>query len=135
VASGADQLPPALAAVHGDTAINMGVGTANELLAQSGGDPQKYLELRDLRYRAIAAPDSDKAKYLPIWMVRNEDLRNFVGDGGPADRERTYTALPASPDAAEGQYCDAPNGYYPYTASCTSKWPAVPPTLPPPWSR
>ena len=135
VASGADQLPTALAAVHGDTAINMGVGTANELLAQSGGDPQKYLELRDLRYRAIAAPDSDKAKYLPIWMVRNEDLRNFVGDGGPADRERTYTAPPASADAAEEQYCDAPNGYYPYAASCTSKWPAVPPTLPPPWSR
>lgn len=87
VASGADRLPAALAAVHGDTAINMGVGAANELLAQSGGDPQKYLDLRDARYRSIAAPDSDKAKYLPLWLGRNEDLRNFAGDGGEADQD------------------------------------------------
>ena len=54
VASGADRLPKALAAVHGDTAINMGVGAANELLAQSGGDTRKYLSLRDARYRDAA---------------------------------------------------------------------------------
>ena len=47
VASGADRLPPELAAIHGDTAINMGVRTANELLALSNGDPSRYLELRD----------------------------------------------------------------------------------------
>jgi len=55
IASGADQLPAALAAVHGDTAVNMGVDAANELLAQSGGDPQIYLALREERYRSIAA--------------------------------------------------------------------------------
>ena len=87
VASGADRLPAALAAVHGDTAINMGVGAANDLLAQSDGDLQKYLDLRDARYRAIAAPDSDKAKYLPIWLGRNDDLRNFAGEG-PANEEQ-----------------------------------------------
>jgi hypothetical protein len=135
VASGADQLPEALAAVHGDTAINMGVGAANELLAQSGGDPQKYLDLRDARYRAIAAPNSDKAKYLPTWLGRNEDLRDFAGDGGLADREQSYAAVSASADAAEGQYCDAPKGYYPTAASCTGNRPAVPPALPSQWSR
>ena len=88
VVSGADRLPAALAAIHGDTAINMGVGTANELLAQSGGDTQKYLDLRDARYRTIAAPDSDRAKYLPVWLGRNDDLRNFAQDG-PANQAET----------------------------------------------
>jgi len=131
VASGADQLPAALAAVHGDTAINMGVGAANELLAQSGGDPQKYLDLRDARYRAIA--NSDKAKYLPTWLGRNEDLRDFAGGGGLADREQSYAALSASADTAEGQYCDAPRGYYASAASCTDNRQAIPP--PSQWSR
>jgi hypothetical protein len=52
VASGADRLPPELAVIHGDTAVNMGVRTANELLALSDGDPSRYLELRDARYRS-----------------------------------------------------------------------------------
>jgi hypothetical protein len=133
VASGAGQLPAALAAVHGDTAINMGVGAANELLAQSGGDPQKYLDLRDARYRAIAAPNPDKAKYLPTWLGRNQDLRDFAGDGGLADREQSYAALSAPADAADGHYCDAPKGYYPTAASCNRQ--AIPPTLPSQWSR
>ncbi len=79
VASGADRLPPALAAIHGDTAINLGVRTANELLALSGGDPDAYLDLRDEKYRGIAAANPDKARYLPLWLGRNEDLRNFGG--------------------------------------------------------
>lgn len=84
LASGADQLPSSLAMVHGDTAINMGVKAANELLAQSGGDPGTYLELRDERYRAIAATDPDKANYLSLWLARTDDLRNLlrIGDAG-----------------------------------------------------
>ena len=98
VASGADHLPRALAAVHGDTAINMGVGAANDLLVQSDGDPHKYLELRDARYRALAAaPQADRARYLPVWLGRNDDLRSYAGeddrDAGPV-----RAALPAVPD-------------------------------------
>jgi hypothetical protein len=78
VASGAGRLPSALAAVHGDTAINLGLAVASQLLAQSNGDPQKYLDLRDARYRAIAQSNSDRAGYLPIWLARNEDLRRFI---------------------------------------------------------
>jgi hypothetical protein len=88
VASGADRLPPELAAIHGDTAINMGVRTANELLALSDGDPGRYLELRDARYRAIADANPDKAVYLPLWLARNRDLRDFSGrDETPTDEE------------------------------------------------
>jgi len=81
LASGADQLPAALAAVHGDTAINLGLRAANELLAQSGGDPNTYLDLRDERYRSIAAANPDKTSYLTIWLRRNEDLRSLVNSG------------------------------------------------------
>ena len=79
LASGADQLPAALAKVHGDTAINMGVKTANELLEQSGGDPRTYLALRDERYRDIADSNPDKASYLSLWLARTDDLRNLLG--------------------------------------------------------
>jgi hypothetical protein len=96
LASGADRLPPALALVHGDTAINLGVRTATELLAQSGGDPNAYLDLREAKYRAIAAPSPDKAKYLYIWLARNEDLRNLIRSGeGDASFDREPDSLPA----------------------------------------
>ena len=84
VASGADRLPPELAVIHGDTAVNMGVRTANELLALSDGDPSRYLELRDARYRSIAEANPDKAGYLPIWLARTRDLRNFGGQSEAA---------------------------------------------------
>jgi hypothetical protein len=77
--SGADQLPQALAMVHGDTAINMGVKAANELLAQAGDDPHLYLELRTQRYHAIAAANPGKADYLPVWLARVESLREMIG--------------------------------------------------------
>ena len=93
LASGADQLPAALAMVQGDTAINMGVKTANALLAQSGGDPQTYLDLRDDKYRAIAAANPDKANYLPYWLARSGDLRSLILGGGD---QLTYAELPQS---------------------------------------
>ena len=104
LASGADQLPPALAAVQGDTAINMGVKAADDLLARSGGDPQTYLQLRDDKYRAIAAASPDKAAYLPLWLERNDDLRGLIGDGDDGGRDEYATwrgerSLPAFADA------------------------------------
>lgn len=79
--SGADKLPPALQAVHFDTAVNMGVGAANNLLQASGGDPQRYLQLREQRYRSIAQNDPSKADKLPGWLSRNQDLAQYVGGG------------------------------------------------------
>ena len=94
LASGADRLPAALAMVHGDTAINMGVRAANELLAQSGGDPLAYLDLRSDRYRAIAAANPAKADYLPLWLERVEDLRGLVADGAADDRSLYVARAP-----------------------------------------
>jgi hypothetical protein len=94
LASGADQLPQALAMVHGDTAINMGVKAANDLLAQAGDDPLLYLDLRSERYRAIAAANPDKAGYLPIWLGRVDDLRAMIGGGTPR-RDSAYAEYPS----------------------------------------
>lgn len=106
LASGADQLPSALAMVQGDTAINMGVKAANELLAQSGGDADAYLELRAGKYQSIAAANPDKANYLPLWLARNQDLSNLIhGNGGAEDLSfAQYQRRPTPWAAADGDY-------------------------------
>lgn len=80
--SGAEGLPPALQAIQFDTAVNMGVGAARELLQQSGGDPEKYIQLREARYKAIAARDPSKQSRLPNWLSRNAALRSYALGGG-----------------------------------------------------
>lgn len=68
-ASGADRLPPDLALIQFDTAVNMGVGTARELLAASGGDPGRYIALRGQRYRELAKQPRH-ADDLKGWLKR-----------------------------------------------------------------
>jgi len=51
--SGAAHLPDPLSLVHFDAAVNHGPGTARKMLAESGGDPARYLELREAHYRQI----------------------------------------------------------------------------------
>jgi hypothetical protein len=80
--SGAESLPAPLQAVHFDTAVNMGVGAAKQLLDQSGGDPRKYLQLREARYRSIAQSNPSRAPALPTWLRRNQQLGEFIGGGG-----------------------------------------------------
>lgn len=103
--SGAENLPPALQAVHFDTAVNMGVGAAKNLLDQSGGDPQKYLALREARYRAIAAADPSKVASLPTWLARNRDLAKYVGGQGgqsaPLASPRTIPGSEPQPGSAD----------------------------------
>ncbi len=87
--SGATSMQGPIAAIQADTAMNMGNGAAAQLLQQSGGDPQKYLDLREQKYRAIAAADPSKAASLPGWLQRNNDLRSYVAQNqqqqpGPA---------------------------------------------------
>jgi hypothetical protein len=54
--SGANTLPPNLGLVHMDAAVQHGPGIAKQMLAASGGDPEKYLALREEYYRSI--PDT-----------------------------------------------------------------------------
>ena len=60
-AAGADRLPPALQLVHFDTAVNLGPGQAQRLLEESGGNPERYLDLREEHYRKLmTGPGSDQ---------------------------------------------------------------------------
>ncbi len=105
--SGANRLPAGLAEIQADTAVNMGVGTAQRLLKQSGGDPEKYLQLREARYRSIGGKD------LGTWLNRNNSLRQYVGlqDGAPVAGGSRVVAqgAPAEKDAPSG-YRWAANG-------------------------
>lgn len=79
-ASGSDTITnPQLAAINMDAAFAMGPAVAKNLLAQSGGDPSKYLDLLKSRYQAIAANNPSKAMYLSNWMRRANDLGKFAG--------------------------------------------------------
>jgi Glycosyl hydrolase 108 len=68
-AIGADGLPPALAMVAFDAAVNQGVDNARQWLAQSGGDVGKLLSLREAAYRDLAKNPA-QAKNLDGWMAR-----------------------------------------------------------------
>lgn len=81
---GADQLPPALALVAFDTAVNHGVEKARAMVAQSGGDPATLLSLRAAEYERLAK-DPDNAKYLAGWRNR------LIKVGAEAARIESFT--------------------------------------------
>lgn len=75
--SGADQLPMPLALVVLDTAVNLGVGKAKEFLADSGGNVQAYLALREARYRELAQSPR-YANFLNGWLARLGHLASAI---------------------------------------------------------
>lgn len=77
----ADSLPPQLAYVAMDTAVNMGAGTAKELLVQSGGDIYAFLEARRDRYKNIAENNPSKAENLKGWINRVDALEARLNGG------------------------------------------------------
>lgn len=82
-AIGGDQLAaqnPALASIAFDTAVNAGVGTAKSLLAQSGGDPTKLLNLRSQHNAGLIARDPEQyQRYQAGWDNRLASLRQDLG--------------------------------------------------------
>jgi hypothetical protein len=80
-ASGAANLPPALAAVHLDTSV-INPQRAQQFLQQSGGDPSKYMDLRDQWMQHMVANNPAAAPYAKAWGQRNADLRHLIGGQG-----------------------------------------------------
>ena len=79
LASGADKIEDAgLALQVFDTAVNMGVSAAKDLLAKSKNNFDNYEDLRIERYEAIAQKDPEKAQFLTGWKNRVNSLSDFA---------------------------------------------------------
>lgn len=79
-AIGGDRLPPELAFVAASSAVIGGVGTARDLLQQSGGDPERFLQLEEARFRRLAREDpAQYADDLPGWLNRIGKVRGQLG--------------------------------------------------------
>ena len=81
-AIGADNMDPALAHVAFDTAVIAGPRKAKELIAASGGDPQKLLVLRQDFQNNLLQKDPEKyGPYAKAWNQRIATLRNDITEG------------------------------------------------------
>lgn len=78
-AIGADKLPPKLAMVAFDAAVNQGPSKAKQFLKESGGDPMKYLLLREKHYANLVKMNPRKyAKYGEGWLDRLNKLKQKI---------------------------------------------------------
>lgn len=78
-AVGADMMPPQLALVAFDSAVNQGVSKAKSLVKKSGGDPMKLLALRKQHYDSLVKLNPKKyGKYHAGWMQRLNELQQQI---------------------------------------------------------
>lgn len=113
---------PALATIAFDTAVNMGVSKASQLIAQSKGDPSAMLSMRQQHYDNLIKDNPKKfAPYEKGWKDRVADLATSVIPSAEAG------TLPVKPAAAPadtssaaqipGQSIQAPASNYDQTNS------------------
>jgi lysozyme family protein len=58
--------------------VNCGIGRANKLLKESGGNPSKFLDLQEDFYKIISDHNPNLKKFLKGWIARTEDLRKVA---------------------------------------------------------
>lgn len=80
-AIGADNLPPKLAMVAMDAAVNQGVGAAQKMLKEAGGDVDAFIELRRERYQKTAKLPG-KGQFLNTWLRRLDNLKAEINSPG-----------------------------------------------------
>lgn len=80
---GGDRLAPEMRLMAFDTAVNQGVGRANEFLNRSGGDVEAFTALRANHYQNLAESNPQKyGQYLNGWMNRLGDVFSMSTGGG-----------------------------------------------------
>lgn len=75
-----DKLPPALQATAFDAAVNQGPGNAKKWIAESGGDPVKFNQLRRAHYESLLAKP-EFSRFRKTWMGRLEQYENMAETG------------------------------------------------------
>jgi hypothetical protein len=92
VPSGAAALPSNLQAPYFDVYIR-NPKFAKKALADSGGDPQKFMEISSAYFQRLAKNNPKAAKYAQAWADRDEDNAAIAGGGaGPAQAETVFSA-------------------------------------------
>lgn len=88
---GGDSLPPGLAMVALDSAVLMGQVPATKLLKQSGGDIDRFIELRKIELERIAQIPG-KEKYKKGWMARTDRVQRAAKSVSIEDPQPTLSA-------------------------------------------
>jgi len=87
---------PHLATIAFDAAVNQGPGTAKQMVAESGGEPYKLLQLRQQRYVDLKNQNPEKfGKYLGGWTERVASLQKDF------EQDRSKQGLPALTPGAQ----------------------------------
>ena len=89
---------PSLAHVAFDTAVISGVERAKQFLAESGGDPKKFMALREQFETGLVARDpTTYSKYAQTWQNRRQHLLSDIGmPGGAPSSQDVQTAAPGA---------------------------------------
>lgn len=75
--SGCNELRWPLCLVHFDTAVNCGIGVANNLLSLSNGKWDKYLDLRIKHYYKIVENKPKQVRFLDGWLNRVNKIKEI----------------------------------------------------------
>jgi lysozyme family protein len=87
---------PQLATIAFDAAVNQGPGTAKQMVAESGGEPYKLLQLRQQRYVDLKNQNPEKfGKFLGGWTDRVSSLQKDL------EQDRSKQGLPALTPGAQ----------------------------------
>lgn len=80
VKSGANKIKDKdLAYVHFDATVNHGLGNSKKFLEQSGGDFDKYIEIRRNFYKAIVKNNPKQDVFYKGWMNRLDEIKKNKG--------------------------------------------------------
>jgi hypothetical protein len=100
--SGADKLPGSLGVMHADT-FYINPKRAQQFLQDSGGDPQKYLQLRQAWQDNLVRSNPKKyGRYADAWDSRNKDLASVISSdsGGGGGGIKPIYSTPGKPGGA-----------------------------------
>jgi hypothetical protein len=90
-----DSMDPASAQIVGDTAVNQGPGRAEQWYQQSGGDMNKFLQLRQAAYTQLEKTQPQNA---PTWQSRMQDMAHYINKQGTPEQHNEGDT-PVAPSA------------------------------------
>lgn len=96
VPSGAENLPPNMQAPYFDVYVR-NPAHAKQFLAQSGGDPQKFMQLASGYFQSLAKKDG-RPQYAKAWAARDADNLNTATAGTASAPAADAEAPAAAPD-------------------------------------